>query len=73
MQQVELVLARTTGKMLVRLRNPQAHTDHWSGCLPIANGVPLYVRHVGLGLERDLISAEVYDGEVSLSGPGTRA
>ena len=34
----------------------------------MANGVPLRVRHVGLGLDTDLISAEVYDGEVVLSG-----
>ena len=34
----------------------------------MANGVPLRVRHVGLGLDADLISAEVYDGELVLSG-----
>jgi len=68
LQQVSLVLAYATGELRVVLRSPQAGTSHWSGWLPMANGVPLYVRHVGLGLDVDLITAEVHDGEVVLSG-----
>lgn len=49
-------------------RLAQAGSGHWSGWLPMANGVPLRVRHVGLGVDKDLISAEVHDGEVVLGG-----
>ena len=70
-QRLELVLARTTGSLVVRLRNPQYNSGHWSGCLALANGVPLFVRHVGLGLESDLLTAEVYDNEALLNGADT--
>ena len=70
-QELELVLARTTGSLVVRLRNPQYNSGHWSGCLALANGVPLFVRHVGLGIESDLLTAEVYDNEALLSGADT--
>ena len=52
------------GDVHVRLVNARAGSGHWSEGLSVASGVPIVVRHKGLGIE--VLHETVYDAEVSL-------
>ena len=65
LQHVDVPIMRTTADLIVRLVT--ARTDsltHWSSALAVASGVPVVVRHKGLGIE--VLRATVYDGEVRI-------
>ena len=65
-QEVHIPLERATGDVLVRLVNARSDLGHWSSALSVASGVPITLRHKGLGIE--VLNETVYDGEVLLQG-----
>ena len=66
-QQIDVPLLRATADLVVRLVNARAaHSGHWSAVLAVASGVPVTIKHKGLGLR--VLHATVYDGEVHLPG-----